>query len=184
MGTRIRRGVANHLINGTGTGQPTGLLTNVRTGATGVTGETVPVAYADLVNLIHAVDPAYRQGGNCKFLTNDLTLEAIQKLVDTTNRPLWSPGYPGGIGRATPQTILGYPFVIDNAMPIMAANAKSIAFGDFKAGYVVRQVQGVQVIRLDERYADFLQTGWQAYARFDGIIDDGNATACFVNSAT
>ena len=36
----------------------------------------------------------------------------------------------------------------------MAANAESILFGNFTAGYVICDAGDVQVMRLDERYAE------------------------------
>jgi HK97 family phage major capsid protein len=66
----------------------------------------------------------------------------------------------------------------------MAANAKSIAFGDFQQAYVIRQVQGVQTMRFDERFADALQVGFLAFARYDGNVDDAGAAKLYQNSAT
>ena len=183
IGQRIGRAVANHLINGTGSSQPTGLLTSVRTGVTGSTGSTTSVTYNNLVDLTHTVDAAYRQQGNCRWLLNDATLGAIRKIADTNGRPLWTPPF-GAFDQANPETILGYPVQVDNSMPVMAANAKSIVFGDLKAGYIVRQVLDTQVVRLVERYADYLQIGFFGYARLDGSPDDLAATAAYVNSAT
>jgi HK97 family phage major capsid protein len=192
FGVRLSRGVAPDLIGGNGTGRPTGILTNVRTGITGGTGSTTAAlwsataygkAYNDLVNLSRTVDAAYRQGGNCSWLMHDLTLAAILEITDGQNRPIFDPAR-GGITDAGTISILGYPVVIDNAMPVMAANAKAIVFGDLKAGYAVRQVAQGTVTRLDERFADSLQVGWIGFGRFDGMIDDNAAVACFVNSAT
>jgi HK97 family phage major capsid protein len=73
---------------------------------------------------------------------------------------------------------------INQDMPVMAANAKSIAFGDFQSAYVIRQVTGVQVKRFDERFADALQVGFLSFARYDGTVDDANAAKLYVNSAT
>jgi HK97 family phage major capsid protein len=73
---------------------------------------------------------------------------------------------------------------INQDMPVMAANAKSIAFGDFNAAYVIRRVQGVQVKRFDERFADQLQVGFLSFARYDGNVDDSRAAKLYQNSAT
>ena len=53
----------------------------------------------------------------------------------------------------------------------MSASAKAVAFGDFSA-YHVRQVQGIQIVRLGELYAANLQVGFMAYARIDGALLD------------
>jgi HK97 family phage major capsid protein len=81
-------------------------------------------------------------------------------------------------------TLNGIPYTIDQGMASMAANAVSILFGDFKAGYIVRQVHDVQLVRLNERYADFMQVGFFGYSRLDGRPDDPAAIAAYKNSAT
>ncbi|MFI8531066.1 phage major capsid protein [Streptomyces aquilus] len=179
LGERIGRAVAGYLITGTGVKQPEGLTTQIRVGKTGANGQTTSVIYDDLVDLEHSVDPAYR-GPNCKYLMHDTSLKVIRKLKDGDQRPLWVPVPAPGF----PATINGWSYVIDNKMPEPAAGAKSIAFGDFQAGYVVRQVQGVTTIRLNERFADYLQSGFFGYAEVDGMVDDPAAIAAYQNSAT
>lgn len=180
LGVRIGRAVANHLINGTGTGQPTGILTSVLTGTAGATGETTSIIYDDIVNLVHSVDPAYRAGGNCRFVMADSSLAVIRKLKDAYGHPLWQPT----VSDSDPDLLLGYPLTIDQSMPVMAANAKSVLFGDFEAGMVVRQSLDMNMMRLTERYADYLQVGFFGFLRLDARPDDVNAIKCFANSAT
>jgi HK97 family phage major capsid protein len=74
--------------------------------------------------------------------------------------------------------------VINQDMPVMAANAKSVAFGNFREAYVIREVQGVSVLRLQERFMDALQVGFLSFARYDGVVDDASAAKLFQNSAT
>jgi HK97 family phage major capsid protein len=153
---RIGRAINAHFTNGTGGGlQPVGLVPNLATGKAGATGQTLTVTGDDLIDLIHSIDPAYRNG-NGRFMMNDSSVKVVRKLKDTTGQYLWQPG----LTSEAPDTILGYPVTINQDMPVMAANAKSIAFGDFNAAYVIRQVSGVQVKRFDERFADKLQVGF------------------------
>jgi len=86
---------------------------------------------------------------------------------------------------SNPDTVNGYPYVINNDMAVMAANAKSVLFGDF-SNYMIRDVLGVEVIRLVERYAEFNQVAFIAWARSDGaLIDAGtHPVAYYANSAT
>jgi HK97 family phage major capsid protein len=177
---RLGRILNAHFTNGTGAGaQPVGLVPNLTTGKTGATGQTLTVAGDDLIDLIHSVDPAYRNA-NSKFMLADTSIKVVRKLKDTTGQYLWQPGLTAG----SPDTLLGYGVVINQDMPVMAANAKSIAFGDFNAAYVIRRVQDVQVKRLEERYADALQVGFFSFCRYDGTVDDTNAAKLYVNSAT
>lgn len=177
LGQRIGRAVADHLVNGTGTGMPTGILPS----ATNFTGTAIGLAaflantsgatYNAVIDLEHSVDPAYRQAGACRFIFNDNTLAVLRKCKDTQQRPLWLPVPVPGM----PATINGLPYTIDQAMPNAANPAKVMLFGDFNAGYVVRQVLDVQAVRLAERYADFLQVGFFGFMRLDALPDDAAA---------
>ena len=181
IGERIGRAVAGHIATGAGTTQPVGVAdatVGFGVGVTGATGNTTTVTYDSLVDLEHSVDPAYR--GSAQYALNDLTLAVIRKLKDSQNRPLWVPSVAGGV----PSTINGRPYTIDNKLPAPAANAKSILFGDFKTGYIARRVSGAQVLRLSERYADYLQVGFFGFARWDGVIQDAAAVKAYKHSAT
>ncbi|AIJ26366.1 phage major capsid protein [Amycolatopsis methanolica] len=178
LGERIGRAVAGHLATGTGTNQPEGITTNITVGKTGAAGQVTSIIYDDLVDLEHSVDPAYRT--NARYLLSDSALKMIRKLKDADNRPLWVPVPAPGF----PSTINGFPYTIDNKMPVPAASAKSIVFGDIAAGYIVRQVLDVQTLRLTERYADFLQVGFLGFARLDGKPDDAAAIRAYAHPAT
>jgi len=203
LGTRLGRQVNHYGTVGTGTNQPTGLQTAViAAGNTtqGATGETTSVVYNDLVTLYHLVDPAYREMPGCKWTLADSSLKVIKKLVDGQNRPLWQPGITAGFGGPFPATILDKPYVLNQDMPVMAASAYSILFGDLSR-YKVRIVSaggntvsdnagkvagGVTMMRLVERYADYLQVGFTGFLRYDGnLIDAGtHPIAAFQNSAS
>lgn len=177
LGQRIGRAVADHLVNGTGTGMPTGLLptatnfTGTAIGLAAFLANTTGATYNAVIDLEHSVDPAYRQAGACRFIFNDNTLATLRKCKDSQQRPLWLPVPVPGM----PATINGLPYSIDQAMPNAANPAKVILFGDFNAGYVVRQVLDVQAVRLAERYADYLQVGFFGFMRLDALPDDAAA---------
>ncbi|MFE9432159.1 phage major capsid protein [Streptomyces sp. NPDC006640] len=180
LGERIARAQNAHFTTGTGSSQPEGVQTNAVVGKTGTTGQTTSVIYDDLIDLIHSVDPAYRLGGRAGFMLHDTALSAARKLKDLQSRPLWEPSVQAGV----PDTLLGYKYTVNQDMPVMAANAKSILFGDLYAGYLIRDVQDVQLLRLAERYADYLQVGFLAFARTDGTPQDFAAYKAYKNSAT
>jgi len=180
LGRRIGRAQNAHFTTGTGTAQPEGIQTNAVIGKTGGTGQTTSVTYDDFIDLIHSVDPAYRNSGRVGWMFNDATLGTARKLKDSQGRPLWEPSVQVGV----PDGLLGYKYTINQDMPVMAANARSVLFGDFQAGYLIRDVQDVQMLRLAERYADFLQVGFLAFARTDGTPQDTAAYKAYRNSAT
>lgn len=169
LGERIGRIQNRHFTIGVDTTQPQGLVVG---GTSGVTaGSATAVTLAELAALKRSVDVAYRDGGNAKWMMNDTTAGEIAGLVDTTGRPIWQPDLTGGDA----DRLLGYPVVINQDMPHTATGLKPIAFGDFRSGYIIRDVKDIQITRLDERYAEYLQVAFFAYARADGGVDDAAA---------
>lgn len=178
LGERLGRITADHFITGDGSTQPEGILTNASTGVTAASGTGgSQLTYDNLIDLEHSIDPAYRAIGNTRFLFNDKTLAVIRKIKDTQGRPLWLPvPVPGMVS-----TVNGVPYTIDQSMPDVGAGAKSVAYGDFNAGYIVRQVLDIHFMRLAERWADFLQVGFFAFLRLDAKVDDARAYKVLVN---
>lgn len=165
LSERIGRALNEDLTLGTGVDQPQGVVTGALEGKVGAAGQTNSVTYEDLVDLIHSVNPAYR--ANAEWMFHDNTLRALKKMKDSQGRPLWVPG----LAEREPDTLLGYRYVVNNDMPEMAAGAKSILFGDFLL-YKIRDVRQVVLLRLQERYAEYLQVGFIAYARHGGVLAD------------
>lgn len=178
--TRIGRIQNTEFTVGTGTTMPVGLFNGIAAGVTAATGGATSVSYNNLVDLIHSLDPAYR--GDAKFMFHDTTLAAIRKLVDTQNRPLLGLGINGG----DPNQILGYSYIINQDVPVLAANAKSVAFGDFQTAYTIRDVGNLSINRLDELGMLQNSTIFVGFAAADGqYVNAGTpAAVAFVNSAT
>lgn len=167
FGLRIGRRQNRDFTNGAGGNQPEGLVAAAPQGAQ--TAAAGVIAWEDLVALEHSVDPEYRIGAQWMF--HDDVLMQLKQLSDGFNRPLWLPG----IGSGAPDTVLRYPYVINQHMTPFgggwAAGTRAIVFGDMSY-YWVRDVRGFSMIRLDERYADNLQVGFLAFARADGALVD------------
>lgn len=179
LATRLARIQNTHFTVGTGTGQPTGVIAAAATGKTGTTGQTLTVIYDDLVDLKHSVNRAYR--ANAKFMMNDLSVAVVSKIKDTTGRPIWVPAVTLG----APDTLLGYAVQTNDDVAVMAANAKSIAFGDFSA-YKIRDVSNSTSIRRfdDSAFALNGQVGFCGWNRTGGNLIDTAAVRLYVNSAT
>lgn len=180
LGVRIARAINTHFTVGTGSGQPNGVVTAATAGPVGAVGQTTSITFDNLIDLEHSVDPAYRK--NARFMFADSTLQVVKKLKDGQGRYIWDPGLTVA---KEPARINGYEYSINQDMPAMAANAKSAMFGDFSK-YFIRRIVGTQVLRLTERYADFNQTGFVAFQRWDGnLVDAGtNPLKYYANSAT
>lgn len=165
LGERIGRITNTHFTTGDGVDKPQGIVTGSTEGIIGASGTTV--AYAELIDLTHKIDPAYRANG--KWMLHDTTIAALQKLVDGNQRPLWQAGLTVG----APDTLLGYPFIINPDMAEMAANAKSILFGDFST-YYIRDVKDIQLFRITDKYIENGQVGFLCWYRGDGrCVDAG-----------
>lgn len=183
LAQRLGRITNTHFTTGSGTAQPRGVATGAAIGKTGTTGQTVTIIADDLVDLVHSVDVAYRKRGNAKFMTHDLSFAKIRKLKDSQNRPIFIPGWDG-LGKAMPDEVLGYPVQVNNDVAQMAANAKSVLFGDFSA-YKIRDVMAVAVFRFaDSAYVKLGQIGFLAWMRSGGNLTDTTAVKHYANSAT
>lgn len=183
LALRLGRIQDKHHVIGTGTTQPYGVVTKSTLGKTGTTGQTTSVTYDDLVDLEHSVDPAYRNGA--RYMMHDSTLKALRKIKDTQNRPIFVPGYETGNPGGAPDRLLGREIVINQYMPVMAANAKSILFGDFSK-YLVRDVMDVTLFRMtDSAFTLKGQVGFVAFCRSGAnMVDNGQAIRHYANSAT
>ena len=138
-----------------------------------------------MVDLEHEVDPAYRSGAS-GFMMHDRAVAAIRKVKDGSGRPLFLPGFEINLTSArVPDRILGYPVFVNQHMPVPAANAKSILFGDFSK-YLIRDVMAVEIRRFDDwAFAQFGQVGFCGWMRTGGdLLDVGGAVKAYRNSAT
>lgn len=181
---RIGRGEAKYLINGTGTSagtgkpeQPKGLSVSV-TGTVN-TAAAAKVTWQEILALKHAIDPAYRGGSSFRLAFNDNTLKIISEMTDAQNRPLWLPDIVG----VAPASVLNVPYVIDQGIDDIGANKKFIFCGDFNR-FIVRRVNYMVLKRLVERYAEFDQTGFLAFHRFDCVLEDTAAIKALVGKGS
>lgn len=183
MGERLGRRSNRAFTNGAGGTEPSGYMASLTTGKT--TASSTAFTYDELIDLIHSVDAAYRASGRCQFKMHDLVLAYARKLRDDSGgagvgRPLWEPSIQAG----TPDTLLGYGYTINNNQDsTIAATKKTLAFGDFAAAFVVRRVAGGQMMRLTERYADYLQIGFIGFERHDSVVQDPSAVKVLTQKA-
>jgi len=169
LGGRIGRVQNRHFTVGTGTGQPDGIITSA---SVGVTAAAVgAVTYDELVDLTESLDPAYLSTGNARFMMSQAARKLLRKLKDGQNRPLWEPS----LQSSTPDTLMGYGLSLNNYMSAPATGVKSIGFGDIREAYVIRDVSDFALLRLTERYADYLQVGFLGFQRSDGTLQNAAA---------
>ena len=182
LGERIGRIWNQHFTTGTGTAQPDGIVTGATVGATG-TGSfatTGGLSFDSLIDLEESIDPAYGGGNNLKYMIHQTARKAARKVKDGQGRYMWEPSLQTGV----PASLNGYPVRLNNDMATLAVNSKSVLFGDIREAYVVRKVKDIQTVRLDERYAEFLQAGFFAFARADGTMQNANAVRVLQTTAS
>ncbi|WP_421952376.1 phage major capsid protein [Pelagibacterium sp.] len=94
-----------------------------------------------LVDLVYALKAGYRQ--NATWLMNRRTQGAVRKLKDADGNYLWQPA-ASPEGRAS---LMGFSLVEAEDMPDIGADSLSVAFGDFRRGYLIVDRQGVNILR-------------------------------------
>lgn len=168
-------------VKGTGIGRPAGFLTAPTATAADGTRAFGQVQYigsgnatglgttveTKLIDLIHALKSGYRQGA-C-FVMNSATLARIRKLKTTDGAFMWQPAMVEG----QPDRLLGYPVVEAEDMPDVAANAFPIAFGNFRAGYLIAEYGATQVLRDPFTNKPFVH--FYATRRIGGQVLDSSA---------
>jgi len=114
----------------------------IGTVATGAAGAFAASGASDvLINVVYALKAGHRQNGS--FVMSRRTQGAVRKLKDADGNYLWAPPARAG----DPASLMGFPVAESEDMPDIAANATAIAFGDFRAGYLVVDRVGVRVLR-------------------------------------
>lgn len=169
-------------INGTGVARPKGFLTYASATTadaarafgtlqylpTGTAAAFPATSPADkLVDLIHSLRPAYRQGA--VFVMNSKTLSQVRKFKDSTGQFLWQPSVQAGV----PASLLGYSVIEAEDMPDVAADSVSIAFGNFNAGYVIADRTGVRLLR--DPYSNKPYVHFYATKRTGGAVTNSEA---------
>jgi HK97 family phage major capsid protein len=171
LSERIWRGTNRAFTDADGTNKPHGIIAagNSVLGASSAN-DTV-LAYDDIVNLEHSVDPGYRNRPGTAFMFHDTVLKELKKIKDSQNMPIWNPML---MREGEPNRLLGYRYHINQHFPIFWPgnasdndNDKAMIFGDLKK-YIIRQVRNMRIVRLNERYGELDQVAFVVFFRVDG----------------
>lgn len=169
-------------ITGSGTNRPRGITTYTTAATTDATRafgtlQHIPTGVAgnfaasnptdQLIDLVHALRPAYRQGA--VFMMNSATLARVRKFKDLEGNYIWRPGIADG----APASILGYPVIEAEDMPDVAASSLSIAFGNFERGYVISERLGTRILR--DPYSNKPFVHFYATRRVGGAVVNSEA---------
>jgi HK97 family phage major capsid protein len=138
-----------------------GTLQHVLSGATaGVTADAI-------IKLIYTLRKSHRTGA--KFMMNNNSLFQIRILKDAEGNYLWRPG----LELDQPSTLGGYGIAENEQMPDIAADAKAIAFGNFKRGYTIVDRIGTRILR--DPYTNKPFVGFYTTKRTGGMLVDSQS---------
>jgi HK97 family phage major capsid protein len=171
MGERIARATNAAFTTGSGSSQPQGIITGATLGNTAAS--ATAIAADDILDLIHSIDPSYRNKPSFGLMANDSVIAAIRALGlgSANDFPIFIPSMTAG----EPDKLFGFNLYYNNDMAsAITTGQKTLLAADFSK-FVVRSAGGVQMVRLNERYMDELEVGFVSYARKDAKVLDSRA---------
>ena len=181
IGTEFARAEGAAFINGNGSNRPRGFLSSPATTAsdatrpfgtlqylpTGAAGDFGAAPQEKLIDLVQALRAPYRQGAS--FVMNAATLARIRKFKTSDGAFMWQPS----LSAAVPATLLGYPVIEAEDMPDIGANSLSIAFGNFRAGYLIAERSETAILR--DPYSNKPFVSFYATKRIGGCVSNAEA---------
>ena len=171
MGERIARATNAAFTTGTGSSQPQGIITGATLGNTA--SSATAISADDILDLIHSIDPSYRNKPTFGLMANDSVISVIRSLGlgSANDFPIFIPSMEAG----QPDKLFGFNLYYNNDMAsAITTGQKTLLAADFSK-FVVRSAGGVQMVRLNERYMDELEVGFVSYARKDAKVLDSRA---------
>jgi HK97 family phage major capsid protein len=168
-------------VGGSGTTQPSGFLsapTSTANDAARTFGTLQHLVSGDaagfdeapelkLIDLVHSLRSGHRQGAT--WVMNSATLAEVRKLKTADGAFLWQPAVMEGL----PDRLLGYPVVEAEDMPDIGEDTFPIAFGNFRAGYLIAERSATAILRDPFTNKPFVH--FYATKRIGGQVLDSDA---------
>lgn len=170
LGKRLARTMEAAYLKGTGTGQPTGIITDAETisASTAVSGV---VDSEDIINAIYELSPSQRVGAKV-YVSDDLMKKlSLEKGAD--GRPLLQPAGTATAAEQATKTIDGFPIVVNVDLDDVATGSTSCFIGNLK-NYMIRSVRNVKVSRDEFSGMAADMVSFYATARVDGKVVSAN----------
>ena len=176
LANRLKRGINADLTNGAdvvgppAVSKPQGIVTGSSAAFTSASATAISIP--EVMDLFYSVDASYRNAPGAGFMMNSSTAKAIRVLgFGVTND---FPAYVPSMAAGEPDLLFGKPVYINEDMDSIASTKKAIIFGDLSQ-YYIHEAGGVQILRLSERFADSLSTGFIGYRRIDANVLQSSA---------
>ena len=159
FGKALSNAEEDAFINGTGVGQPLGILAATGGAQVGVTtASSTKVTADEIINLVYSRK-------NAVFLANDVCVAELRKLKDNNGQYLWQPSLQAG----EPDRVLGYKVYTSPYFPVPTAGGTAVAFGDFSY-YNIGDRGTRSIAELKELFAGNGMVGFVAKERVDGKL--------------
>jgi HK97 family phage major capsid protein len=178
-GNALGFAVNNALTVGTGTTQPTGIVTAAGSGITGGTGVSGAFTADNLIDLVYSVDTAGRTLPGTGWQMDAKAISAVRKLKDGAGQYLFSPS----LSADARDLLLGYPIFENPAMADPATSAKSVIFGHLPS-YFARTVGGLRLDRSDDYAFQNDLITFRATMRVDGNLIQTSHVKYFAGAAS
>jgi HK97 family phage major capsid protein len=179
VGNALGFAVNGALTTGTGTVQPTGIVTAAGSGITGSTAVSGAFTADNLIDLVYSVDTAGRTLPGTGWMMNAKSIGAVRKLKDTAGNYVFSPA----LSADKRDLILGYEVYENPGMADPATSAKSVLFGHLPS-YFVRTVGGIRLDRSDDYAFQNDLITFRATMRVDGNLIQTSHVKFFAGGAS
>ncbi len=167
----------NAFLTGNGTKKPKGLLAyTYTTDADGsrdlgkIQKISGGLTFDSILSVYYALRQVYRRQGDCAWLMNGATIEALRKIKDEQNRYIWVDNIANGMAGS----LLGCPVHESRFVPGATTNGNlCVLFGNFKKAYTIVDRLGLNVIR--DPYTVKGQVAFYTSKRVGNVLTDDDA---------
>ena len=163
VGNAVGFAVGSALTVGTGTTQPTGIVSASSVG--GTSGTATGFTADNLIDLYYSLDGAARQLPGVGWMMTGKSIGLVRKLKDTAGNYVFQPA----LGIGSPDTLLGQPIFENPSMAEATTGLKSVIVGHLPS-YYVRQVGGIKLDRSDDFAFSAGLATFRATMRVDGNL--------------
>lgn len=159
-------------INGSGVGQPKGILSYPSGKEFGAVEQITTSAKSDvhaddLIRLIYSL-PEKFAAKSCLLMNRQL-VEKLRLMRTSQGQYLWQPG----LAEHSPSTFMGVPIHECNEMPMIQSGKVAAAIADFSEAYLIVDRQGISILR--DPYTEKPFVKFYATKRVGGEIKDSRA---------
>lgn len=181
LATTVDLAYEDMILNGSATGQPSGIFLGAASGNNGTTtnpqypevilsGSAGAISYDGLVDVQTALAPQYENEFTRWAMNKKSTYRALRKLKDSNNRPLFSEGASDyGMVPKPYRVLMGDEIILSQFMQDIGASNFPLVYGDFR-GYYLAQRIGLSLKVLDQTRAKLNQIEIVGRVRFGGRV--------------